>query len=276
MQTAIVTSIKDPASINIKNSLLDLFDLKEVNGKFENNSIYELKTKNNEIKLYTTEKELIHSENLDKNIEADLFIFASKHKAAAGLKTLSLHPIGNFDKALYGGKEKELCIAPAFFLKNAFIESNNLGKDSKHEITFEATHHGPFLEKPTAFIEIGSNEENWSNKEAANIIAKAIIAALKKENKNYKTAVVFGGSHYNQTANKLSLRTNYAICHICPKYSLQYLDKELIKQMINRNTQKPEIAILDWKGLGMHKQKLIALLEEAGIKYERVQNILKS
>ena len=94
MQIGVITSKKDMAGMNIRDSLINLFDFEKNNEKFGNNPIFQLNNtnlknkKNNKIiKLYTIETDTIHSENIDKKINADLFIFATRHSASSGLKT---------------------------------------------------------------------------------------------------------------------------------------------------------------------------------------------
>ena len=269
MQTAIITSSKDPAGMNIKESLLELFNFKETNENFDNNPVYELNINNKDIKLYTTEKDSVFCENIDNKIEADLFIFATRHSAKAGIKTLCLHTPGNWDKAEFGGKEKQLCTAAPSYIKDAFLILNELGRDLDYEKTLEVTHHGPFIEKPCFFIEIGSSEEQWKDKDAAGVIAKTIIKLLQTEKKEHKIAFGIGGPHYAAAFNKISTRTNIAIGHICPKYQLQNLDEEMILKAIEKTQEKVDFVLLDWKGLGKEKQRILDILENNSIKYER-------
>ena len=276
MQTAIIASKKDTAGMNIRDSLLDLFNFKETKEKFDSNPVFELE-EDNKIKLYATESVQIHAEDIDKKINADLFLFTSRHSASSGLKTLSCHPIGNFGKAGLGGRENRLCIAPANFLKEALIELNK--NEIQHEATLEATHHGPYIEKPIMFIELGSNEENWENKEAANIIAKTIIKILENSdqmsNKKYESVFVIGGGHYNHVANKVMLQTSYAVGHICAKYNLEILNESLIKEAMEKTLPKAKFVLLDWKGLGKEKQRILSILEKNNIKYERSDKFFK-
>src|SRR3989344_1475102 len=192
---AIIASKKDAAGMNIREQLLSLFDFKETTEKFENNPVFEFK----DIRLYTAETESIYLENVDKKIDAYLFVFATKHQSKEGVHSLSCHIPGNWDKADAGGKDRKLCIAPAVLLKAAFLELNKLGKELHHELTLEVTHHGPYLEKPCMFIEIGSDEDNWQNKEAGKVISQVIIHLLENiddimnNKKNYKIAFGIGG-----------------------------------------------------------------------------------
>ena len=91
-QIAIISSSKDSAGINIRNNLIGLFDFKENNEKFENNTVYQ---NNKNIKLYLTNQDLIFAENIDKKIPADVFIFASKHRSKENTPSFAVHPIGN-------------------------------------------------------------------------------------------------------------------------------------------------------------------------------------
>ncbi|MBI2647714.1 hypothetical protein HYW99_04505 [Candidatus Woesearchaeota archaeon] len=224
----------------------------------------------NNIELYLTNQDLIFAENIDKKISADVFIFASKHRSKENKPSLTVHPIGNWNKADFGGKEKKLCFSSAFLLKDIFIVLNQNAQNKGYEITLEATHHGPYVEKPAVFVEIGSTEKEWNDKENGEIIATTIINALNNQNKDYKSCIVIGGGHYSQSANKLMLRTNYAVGHICSKYALEYLDEEMLIQAINKTIPKSENVLVDWKGLGQYKQKTIALLEKLNLRYERV------
>ncbi len=298
MKTAIITSKKDIAGMNIKESLINLFNFKKLDETFDNNPVYELNDqnpiKNNSIslkskifgnlensknfqskntkkiiKIYTIDGDTIYSEYIDRKIDADLFIFATRHSAKSGLKTLCVHAPGNWGKAEYGGSERKLCAVLPSYIKEAFLVLNEFVENIDYEKTLEATHHGPHLEKPCFFIEIGSSEKEWRDKKAADIIAKTIVRVLEEENKKYKTAIAVGGPHYCETFNKIVLRTDIAIGHICPKYMLSELDEELIKQAIEKTSEKVNFILLDWKGLGKEKQKIIGLLKKLNVEYKR-------
>ena len=226
------------------------------------------------IKYYLMDKKSIYCENIDKEINADLFIFATKHESKAGVNSLSVHAPGNFGKAELGGREKELCISPSSYLKKAMIELEKRNLDG-FEVEIEQTHHGPYLKKPCMFIEIGSNEEAWLNKESGNVIADVIEVLLNWKSKKYRTVSVLGGGHYNHVAKKIMLKTDFAVNHICAKHMLKFLNNETIKQTINRSVKKSEKIILDWKGLGKDKGKVTKLLDDLNLKYERSKDFLK-
>jgi len=306
MNIAIISSTKDKASTNIKENLTSDFDFKQLEDNSDNNPIYHYKFDDKNVKLYTIDSELIFADNLDKKIDADVFIFISKHLAQEGRASLTCHAIGNFGKADKGGKEKTLCTSHSVLLKDIFIELNNNVKEP-YEVTLEATHHGPFMEKPVLFVELGSNEKYWGDKNGGQIIAKSIINALKNnfdkkddpliihnsinkinsnnknkkninkekmnENNGYESTFVIGGSHYNHIANKAMLNTNLAVGHICAKYNLENLDGGLIKEAMEKIIPKPKFVLLDWKGLGKEKQRILEMLEKNNIEYRRSDKV---
>lgn len=276
MNIAIISSSKDPAGINIRKSLTELFDFRKLEEKFDNNDVFEYdKIQNKLIKIYLTNNELIFSENIDKKIEADILIFASKHRSKENTKSFAVHAIGNWNKAELGGQEGKLCMSSAILLKNLFLELNKNAKDTGHEITMEATHHGPYAEKPSVFAEIGSTESEWNDRKNGEIIARTIMGAIQSENQNCKIAVGIGGPHYCNNFNKIVLRTDVALSHVCPKHQLQNLDENLIKQSIQKTSEKVDFFLLDWKGLGQEKQRIVEMLKNLNLEFKRTDNIPK-
>ena len=271
MKIAIIVWNKDPAGMNIKNNLINNFNFKKINKRYNNEIIYEL---DENTKLYTINERHVYANNLDKKISSDIFIFATTHRSEAGKASLSVHTPGNWNKAELGGKEKELCVAMPSLMKNSYLELKKLNTLKDFEVTLECTHHGPYLEKPAMFIEIGSSLKQWQNKDAGKIIAETIINVPDKEN-NYKTAFGIGGPHYCNNFNKILERTNIAVSHICPKYALEFLDKEMINQALEKTNEKIDFVLLDWKGLGKEKARIVDLLNKLNIKYKRINKILE-
>ncbi len=264
MKTAIIVSKKDPAGMNIKERLLELYKW-EKKEKF-----YEL----NDIRLYTVGKESIYCEDIDKEIDADLFVFATKHQSASGVHSLCVHSPGNWGKAEFGGKDRKLCIAPARYLRTALFTLKKLASGLDYEVIEEATHHGPFLEKPCFFIEIGSNEESWQNKEAAKVIAKTIMEVLEqKDTKEYAVAFGIGGLHHTPNLTKVMEKSDIAFGHVCPKYNLNNLDKEMMLQALSKTQENVDFVVLDWKGLGKEKQRILDLLKELNLEVKRSDRI---
>ena len=115
-QIAIISSSKDPAGINIRNCLIELFKFEKTDETFDNNPIFEYnKIQNKNIRLYLTNDELIHSENIDKKINADILIFASKHRSKENTRSFAAHPIGNWGSAEMGEKKKHCAFPQRFY-----------------------------------------------------------------------------------------------------------------------------------------------------------------
>jgi D-aminoacyl-tRNA deacylase len=267
MKTAIIVSKKDIAGMNIKKILITQHNFEQTKELFHNERVY----KRESTKLYTTDNETIFSERIDEEIPEDIIIFATRHKAESGKKSFSVHVTGNWSKAEAGGKDKTLCVALPSLMKEALKKISELYKGAEFEIIQESTHHGPFMEKPCMFIEVGSSAEEWARTDTCSVIANTITCLIESKIKKYPEVVVLGGGHYNQVATKLMLNSNYAVGHICPKHFLSELTPALLRQAIEKNGSNFEFVVLDWKGLGTEKQRIKQMLDELGIRYERYQ-----
>ena len=156
----------------------------------------------------------------------DFIIFATTHRSVKGEASLSVHAPGNWRDARLGGKPGKVCKTSAFVLKYLFQELNKNLKNSnlkeKYKATMEITHHGPLIDLPCCFIEIGSSEEQWRNTEAGKIIAQTILSLqnFNEKNLSWIPAIGIGGPHYSPNFNKIQLNSSYAISHIIPEYAL--------------------------------------------------------
>lgn len=271
MRIAIICSKPDQASMTIRTALLELYPFKETDQRFEGNPIHELSST---VRLYTAETRSIYCERLDEKIEADIFIFATKHEAKSGIPSLSLHTQGNWGKAELGGEERKLGISPALYLKEGLKKLDEWGGEMKiagFDVIQECTHHGPHLEKPSMFIEIGSSEKQWLDIEPAKIIAKVIHHLATNEPPKCRTAVGIGGPHHTPNFKKIILGSDIAIGHVCPKYMLANLDREMIEQAIERTMPRADLIILDWKGIDS-KENLMGLLKELNIEIKKTKD----
>ena len=269
MNIALISSTQDTASANIRERLLENYKFAKAGIKFDGNEVYGCLANGRDIKLYTINTPLITRDGLDKKIEADVFLFISRHRADGGRASLTVHPIGNFGKAGAGGKDGQLGISSPEYLKKILKELTKNIEGSEYEATLESTHHGPFMEKPALFVELGSNEKYWEDKEGAKIVAKSLMKVLDSKNNNYEAVFVVGGSHYSHVANKALLNSDFSVSHICPKHNFENLNTETLKQAMERSVPKAKLVLLDWKGLGKEKQRILEMLEKNNIRYKR-------
>ena len=268
MKYAIIASTKDDASINIRDSMLENYKFDHTEVKFRNEFVY---SKGN-LSIYTLSKELIVSENLDKEIAADYFIFISKHQSKAKIPSLTVHSIGNWGIADLGGNSNTLVKSSAMFQRDLYRNLHRFCKIDKYDIINEVTHHGPFLEKPAIFIEIGSTNEEWNDKDAGKIIATTIINTVIEEREKVEVAVGLGGLHTCNNFNKLIKNSKIAVAHFCPKHMLQFLNSKMIEEAISKTIEPVKFILLDWKGLKQDKQRIVNELDSMGLNYKKTSD----
>ncbi|MEM2175487.1 MAG: D-aminoacyl-tRNA deacylase [Candidatus Micrarchaeia archaeon] len=224
--------------------------------------------------------DILHCEEELKGIKEDCIIFVSRHKSEKGLPCFTVHTPGNFGKAEFGGKDREICIASPNEMKTILINIDKhveIGKLKKvgWEVCMECTHHGPYIEIPCFFVEIGSSENEWKNELAAKIVAEAIISSSFKP---YKWPVAFGvgGTHYCPKFTKYELASAregnpFAFSHVLPNYHVDEIDYETFKKGITMSREKVSKVLIDWKGLkSAQREKVISFIKKCGIEYEKV------
>ena len=271
----IIASKKDPAGINITTQLSRFRKTDHIRGREKVNP--------NLFDFYLVDEEIIEDKNLDKEKinQYDFIIFASRHQSKSKKRTLSIHAPGNWRLASFGGENRKASKTSALFSKFMFEKLNeNMDKNklTGFQPTLEVTHHGPLIDKPCLFIEIGSTLQEWKNNKAGFVIAKTILEAIQKykENPYREICVGIGGNHYCQGFNKLQLSSNAAIGHVIPKYALP-LTREMIKEAIEKTEEELDLVLLDWKGLGnsMQREQVLKVLNELKIEYKRTSNVGK-
>ena len=249
----IVASKKDLAGSNITTQL----------SQFQNNPVISAMKDSPSFDFYLIDTEIIEDKGIDqeKINQYDFIIFASKHQSEKGGKTLSIHAPGNWlsTKPEMGGQPRKVCKSSALFQKQMFEKLNENSEKYElqdYSITLEATHHGPLIDKPCVFIEIGSTETEWQDRRAGFVIAKTISDTINefKENPYNEVAVGIGGPHYCPNFNKLQLKSNVAFSHIIPKYVLPFKE-EMIQEAIKKTEEEVDFVVLDWKGIGNEEQR---------------------
>jgi D-aminoacyl-tRNA deacylase len=269
MTILIVASTKDLAARNIAEKLMKLQNFKESEIVFDGNRLY----KNGDILFTYINTDSIHTNNLDKHFKFDTIIFASRHRSESESPSFTVHTPGNFNDALLGGKPRELAIACPRIMRNVLIALKKARDELSlnYSVSLEATHHGPTeMNTPVMFVEIGSSEKQWKDDFAGEIVAKAMLSAIK-ETPTGRNAIGFGGGHYAPKHTETVLGSEIAIGHIMSKYAFENLNEETVKNMIERTENGCKIAVLDWKGIkGDDRKKLLNILKTLNIDILRV------
>ena len=270
----IVSSNKDLASLNIQKQILDHYNFRETHEKFESNLKYTIKVDEKNVELITLNEESVRAQDLaDKFISLELVIFISRHSSVSGTPTLSVHTPGNLAEAELGGIPKTVSISPANAMREALKTMTRLKKDMQlnYEVSYEGTHHGPSLDVPTMFAELGSSPQQWNDIKAAEAVAHATMATVQTFGSfPAKAALGIGGPHYNSRFTRRALGEELAFGHMIPKYAVSKIDPNILRQCIERTMEKVEIVILDWKGIrGEDKAPLVKMLAETDVPFER-------
>jgi len=204
----------------------------------------------------------ISADWLEEKYAHDGFIFLSKHAAESGVLALTCHSTGNFSAAKFGGNDREVAIPKPDFQKT-YLRTlmKNKSKFSDFQITIEATHHGPTaLTKPSIFVEIGTTEKQWTDESLCHSVAELVHKVMSEPIKSNPVAICFGGTHYPSKFTSELLDGKYALGTVIPKHALDDLDEELFSHIIAQNSMA-KVALLDWRGLGSNKQKVLDLLK---------------
>jgi D-aminoacyl-tRNA deacylase len=271
----LVASNKDAASLNIKEQILSHYPFRKMAKEFQHCPVYTAGISGKTLNLVTLKDELVKAQDLPKKFPtAKLIVFISRHSSQSGKPTLSVHVPGNFGDAELGGLPRKLSFSPAYAMQNAlkaltyYKEKLNL----KFEVSFECTHHGPSLDVPSMFVELGSSPEQWNDLKAAEAVAHSAIYAVANFIAPTSPVVLgIGGPHYNQRFTVMALVGEFAFGHIIPKYATHLVDDEMLSQCVEKNLEKVQLAILDWKGIkGEDKPNLLSTLETMGLPYKKV------
>jgi D-aminoacyl-tRNA deacylase len=196
--------------------------------------------------LLTINDKKINHENIDKEVEDKLnikskqAIFISRHLSKTGEPTLTTHPIGNYNEAKFGGKIKTLVKASPCLMTRLLrnLDLNVKKEKLNHNVCFEVTHHGPYLDIPTLFVEVGSNEEEWKKQKPADIVAKSILDLLNSYNyeddfpNDIPVLIGIGGGHYAPRFTDIALEKKVAFGHMIPNYQIKAgnLNDEMLRK----------------------------------------------
>ena len=228
----LVASAADPASVTQREALLRLASWEEA-GNFRGSPALI----HGEFALVTIEDLHLYHDHVDRDATAlfgespEVVVFLSKHRSESATPSLTVHPIGNFGPAEYGGRAGTLVpTAPAFMtetLRAVRREAEGLG----YAVTFEATHHGPVLDAPSFFIEAGSTDKEWRDARAAEALMRALLSA---EPRPSPVAVGVGGGHYVPRLTDVAVSRDVAFGHLVAGYAIPFLSDAMIDQVIAR------------------------------------------
>lgn len=276
MVTVVLCSRADPASVNVRDRLIEMLGQgSKSDFKDEKGWLYLTEFKDEDVCIVEIEHRLIYADKIDDRIEKafgfkpEEVIFASRHTSKDRRKLLSCHVSGNVATADYGGKPYSLAKPSPLTMKMyslRMIEKMREYELDSYTFSLEATHHGPTeINVPSAFYEIGSTENEWKDRIAAKAVAEAVIEAIRYEKPgDWVVAVGVGGTHYAPRQTELELNTDIAFAHNFAKYTFEGMNSEFLRKAIE--VSDAEIVVIDEKSTTSTIKKMVAeVCESVGI-----------
>ncbi|WP_050034188.1 D-aminoacyl-tRNA deacylase [Halorubrum halophilum] len=190
----------------------------------------------------------------------EFLAFVSRHSGETE-ELLTAHVTGNFGPAPYGGEPETLARAAPGAEKRV-VEALAEHAPEGYDVGIECTHHGPTdTSVPSLFVELGSDEPQWADPEAARAVARAVLdlrgtgADLTDEenesddpNFHPRHVVGFGGGHYAPRFTRIVRETEWAVGHIGADWALGEMgardeNRDVIEQAFARS--RADLAVIE-------------------------------
>jgi len=228
----VVASSADEASVNIRDRLLEVGGWTEA-GAFDGSPVWRREDR----VLVTLREHHLFVDDIDRKVRdalavtPDAVAYVSMHRAASGQDSLTVHPIGNWGAAEFGGRSGDVVPSAPGLMTDALRRVAVGARGGAYPVTFEATHHGPYLETPTFYIEVGTSAEAYADARAARILAAAVLAASDPGD---PVALGVGGGHYVPRITDVALARRVSFGHLMPSYALEPANYAAIERAIDR------------------------------------------
>ena len=229
MVRLLVCTPDDPPSANMRDALLEMRDWEEL-GSEGGNTYSQC---GNDVLVVISGRH-IRAEGIDAaakdfGVDCDEVVFMSRHSAASGKPTLTVHPFGNYGQADFGGEPCKLSPSAPESMTGMLRRIVKLNDDPGYSVSFEVTHHGPLIETPGYFIEIGSEETHWGDRHAAHVLAEALLTAEKADGPRL---IGVGGGHYAPRFTELVMGHRACMGHMVPTYQTDGMDDAEVSRRI--------------------------------------------
>lgn len=242
MVTLILCSESDDASVNLRDSLLRSSEWAQEE-IFSHGSV--VKHLICDVHILSIKKIHIHADSIDTVHENETsckineILVLSRHVSSTDTPAITLHAIGL--PGIYpsgmpgksGGINGHLVPpSPRFasLYREMLKEAREKKLDEYFDLTIEATHHGPVVNTPTLYIEIGSTESDWSREDALKVWASVLCKVLGLTGNtpmgNWKgegdVMIGLGGGHYAPRHKAVVEKGNIWLGHVLAGYSLDF------------------------------------------------------
>jgi D-aminoacyl-tRNA deacylase len=253
MRIGLVVSRLDEASMGIWRALNGMIKFKEVNSNEYTSDLALALISNRDIVYVDEADEWARANNLD------LVVFLSRHEMRNPRPLITFHTPGNWGDAELGGKPGLVAISEPRVLTNLFREAyRRIGELNGYSASLEATHHGPFIDKPAIFAEIGSTEAEWRDQRAHDFLVSLIYDLINDTgrfiNDGRDVAVSIGDLHYSTLMEHI-INGEYDVGHMVPKYIKP--TREIVRMAVDRNSVKPRLGIIHWKSMDRESRVMV-------------------
>ena len=152
--------------------------------------------------------------------DPDLLIVVSRHSGETG-PLLTAHFTGNVGDAEYGGEAGEFARACPNAAAETVAALDRYAPEG-YEVGTECTHHGPTdVGVPSMFVELGSDEEQWTDPAGAEAVARAVLDLRGVSADREKQVAGFGGGHYAPRFGRVVRETAWAVGHVAADWGLE-------------------------------------------------------
>ena len=261
---AIVVSRADSASEHIGERLLELGDWtahedpdrpdSEGGGTYYRTDGFELREFDG-LHIELDDPAVAFAESPHADGPPDVLAFVSRHSGDTG-RLLTAHVTGNFGPAPYGGEPETLARAAPGAEKRV-VEALATHAPEGYDVGIECTHHGPTdASVPSLFVELGSDEPQWTDAEAARAVARAVLdlrgtGAAHRNGAGTihpRHVVGFGGGHYAPRFTRIVRETEWAVGHVGADWALDEMgapaaNEAVIEQAFARS--EADLAVIE-------------------------------
>lgn len=262
---------KDPPSANMRHFLLEKRQWEDIGSDGDNTYM----SYDGNVLMSISQKH-INAEGIDDiarryGVKVDDIVFMSRHSAASGKPTLTVHPIGNYKDAEFGGRPRTLVPPTPHLMTDALRRMKARNDTTEYSVSFEVTHHGPYVEAPTMFIEIGSEETHWGDMHAADMLSDVLLTMEKDA--GYPVVIGVGGGHYAPRFTDLALSKKVDFGHMVPAYQTTEASDDEVARMIGdaaRSTDTKLVYVHRKSMKGAEERRLNGIIDSLGL--ERISS----
>jgi D-aminoacyl-tRNA deacylase len=196
--------------------------------------------------------------------KGELIIVPSQHKSLKSIRSLTVHAAGNFDTNDYGGAKNKMTPFDAKYARGVLLNIDKYAKGLNFEVTYEATHHGPYSENPLVFVEIGSSDLEYGDREIGYMMARSIYESFDEDAEIYCGV---GGLHYSSKFTKMALNEGVALGHIASKYRFASLTPDSLSEMYQKTIGSQGFLIESKSFDSLQRNSLKKMLESRSLNY---------